>query len=169
MDTVKQKYWDNSYNNFDFFIAPSDAITDFLDEHLLDIKNKTVFEIGCFPLRYLAYLGKKGAIISGCDLSPEIKSGKLLKWLERENIQYENLCHGDYKNLIGNTKQYDIVISMGFVEHFFDFEEVIKNHLPFVKKGGKLLITAPNFAGSLQKNYIPGLIMRTYKDIIYQV
>lgn len=45
------------------------------------------------------------------------------------------------------AKQYDLVYSMGFIEHFDNTEDVIARHWKFVKKGGEMLITLPNFLG----------------------
>ena len=44
-----------------------------------------------------------------------------------------------------------MVRSFGFVEHFSNFHEIIIKHASLVKEGGYLIITAPNFAGFLQR------------------
>lgn len=42
---------------------------------------------------------------------------------------------------------YDLVCSFGFIEHFTDLEEVVANHLKFLRPDGLLLMTLPNFRG----------------------
>lgn len=46
-------------------------------------------------------------------------------------------------------KKYALVYSCGFVEHFKDYIKVIKLHDKFVKCGGYLVITAPNYRGKI--------------------
>jgi 2-polyprenyl-3-methyl-5-hydroxy-6-metoxy-1,4-benzoquinol methylase len=46
-----------------------------------------------------------------------------------------------------NFPLFDIVYSLGFIEHFLDTDLVIEKHLKFLKKGGLLLICLPNFTG----------------------
>lgn len=56
---------------------------------------------------------------------------------------------------------YDLVCSFGFIEHFTDLEQVVANHLKFLKLGGLLLVTLPNFRGVngvLQKIFDPKII-----------
>lgn len=42
-------------------------------------------------------------------------------------------------------KQYDLVLSCGLIEHFEDTKDIIARHLAFLKPGGTLFITLPNF------------------------
>ncbi|RYF80094.1 MAG: methyltransferase domain-containing protein, partial [Chitinophagaceae bacterium] len=44
-------------------------------------------------------------------------------------------------------KQYDLVTSFGLIEHFNDTRAIIQTHLQFLKPGGTLFITLPNFTG----------------------
>jgi SAM-dependent methyltransferase len=44
-------------------------------------------------------------------------------------------------------KQYDLVFSLGFLEHFDDTYGVIARHWRYVKPGGEMLIVIPNFLG----------------------
>ncbi len=53
-------------------------------------------------------------------------------------------------------KQYDLVLSCGLIEHFNDTVDIINRHINFVKPGGTLFITLPNFKalnGWFQKNF----------------
>ena len=44
-------------------------------------------------------------------------------------------------------KLYDMVLSFGLIEHFNDTKSIIETHLQFLKPGGVLFITLPNFTG----------------------
>ena len=55
-------------------------------------------------------------------------------------------------------QQYDLVLSCGLIEHFVDTADIIKRHINFVKPGGSLFITLPNFNalnGWFQKQFDP--------------
>lgn len=55
-------------------------------------------------------------------------------------------------------QQYDLVYSIGLVEHFTDTQEAIARHLSYLNPGGTLLIIIPNFRGlngRLQQKYDP--------------
>ncbi|WP_256003133.1 class I SAM-dependent methyltransferase [Pedobacter deserti] len=53
-------------------------------------------------------------------------------------------------------KQYDLVLSCGLIEHFKDTADIIQRHIDFVRPGGSLMITLPNFRalnGWFQKRF----------------
>lgn len=55
-------------------------------------------------------------------------------------------------------RNYDLVLSCGLIEHFVDTADIIKRHISFVKPGGTLFITLPNFNsvnGWFQKQFDP--------------
>jgi len=148
---VRQEYWDNSYENVEFKVAENNSdITNLLDQYISNIKNKSVFEFGCFPGSYIAYLGKRGAIISGIDLTPRTR--EMTHWLETNNISIGKIRLG---NVITdkNSDKYDIVCSFGFIEHFEDWKTIIDLHDAKVEKNGIVVITCPNFLSPLNWLY----------------
>ncbi|TKC05205.1 class I SAM-dependent methyltransferase [Pedobacter frigoris] len=53
-------------------------------------------------------------------------------------------------------QQFDLVLSCGLIEHFNDTADIINRHISFVKPGGTLFITLPNFRalnGWFQKSF----------------
>lgn len=137
-----QEIWDAGYENFDFFEASSaDPVATFLRDHSGSVKG-TCFEVGCFPGRYMAFLGRLGWVVNGVDLTPHVHDLEL--WLREKNCSVGKIWHGDFTNLDTNQK-FDLVYSCGFVEHFIDFQEIIRKHASLVKPGGLLIITTPNF------------------------
>jgi 2-polyprenyl-3-methyl-5-hydroxy-6-metoxy-1,4-benzoquinol methylase len=153
MDLVSQNYWDSSYNNFDYHI-PSDEVTNWIDrfnKSLLQTGNNNVFELGCFPGRYLSYIGKKGWTVNGMDLTPRMETD-FATWLQSIQVQTGLLTAGDVLEYAKTTSdKYDMVCSFGFIEHFENFDEIIRLHDAIVKPGGYLMITTPNFRGGVQK------------------
>ncbi len=47
--------------------------------------------------------------------------------------------------------EYNVVCSFGFIEHFVDFVGVLRQQAKLVKRGGLLLVAAPNFSGLIQR------------------
>jgi SAM-dependent methyltransferase len=43
--------------------------------------------------------------------------------------------------------RYDVVYSLGFIEHFDDLEYVVRHHLKYLKPGGTLILGCPNWRG----------------------
>lgn len=139
-----QEIWDKEYEDFDFFIAAQDdAVSKFLFENI-PRQPGNCFEVGCFPGRYMALLGQKGWILNGIDLTPHLF--KMVDWFNdnKWNVgKFEIVKFEEYPQ----SKKYELVYSLGFIEHFTNFEEIIAMHTPMVKPGGKLIITTPNFTG----------------------
>lgn len=53
---------------------------------------------------------------------------------------------GDFFSIEPEPK-YDVVISLGFVEHFDDPDAVVARHLAWLRPGGRLVVGVPNFRG----------------------
>ncbi|SIN72739.1 class I SAM-dependent methyltransferase [Chitinophaga niabensis] len=151
MDLVEQKYWDDSYNSFTYFVA-NDIVTQWMNKHAAYLeKGGQLFELGCYPGRYIAHLGKMGFVVNGMDLAPNMDEG-FRAWLQKEGVQTGMLEKGDVLAYAANTTdRYDMVCSFGFIEHFQNFQEIIALHDKLLKPGGKLMITTPNFRGGLQQ------------------
>jgi SAM-dependent methyltransferase len=149
MDKVSQSYWDNSYSAYKYGIA-NDAVTKWLKKHLSE-KKGTVFEAGCYPGRYLAFLGKSGWIVNGMDLTPRMEED-FKDWLAKNEIRFNKIEKGDVLEYMRTSDDgYDLVCSFGFIEHFENFLEIITLHDKILKQGGQLIITTPHFKGAIQK------------------
>jgi len=48
--------------------------------------------------------------------------------------------------------EFDLVYSLGFLEHFTNWEEVLLRHAAWTKPGGTMIVTCPNFRGVLQRS-----------------
>jgi SAM-dependent methyltransferase len=123
-------------------------ISQLLYKHFKKTTDKTVFEIGAFPGRFLYHFGKLGYTLHGIDQTPYLTD--MEKWFNKENFSIGSFVGGDILKL-GFEKTYDVVFSSGFFEHFENFEEIIRIHANLTKSGGHVFITAPNFSGNIQK------------------
>jgi SAM-dependent methyltransferase len=103
-----------------------------------------VLEIGCAPAKWLVFYGERfGAWIEGIEYSEKGAA------LSQRNL---DLCgvtgtihHADFFDF--EPVEFDLVLSVGFIEHFDDLEAVFARHLPFVRPGGRLVVGVPNFRG----------------------
>jgi L-malate glycosyltransferase len=144
--SIDQHYWDESYKNFAFY-EENDPLTTWLNQNYLDrvnLENKSVFEIGCFPGRYLIHFGRKGMELNGLDLTPHLS--QLPGWLDQQKVPYHAFYREDILQFKSDRK-YDLVCSFGFIEHFINYREVIEKHIELNSNRGTIIITTPNFRG----------------------
>lgn len=123
-------------------------------ENSVDIKQiETCIEIGCYPGRYLSIFGDKGVQVNGIDYLPGVL--RLKNLCKEKGYKTGNFyCLDFHKDSIED--KFDCVYSLGFVEHFNDWEVVFRKHVDLLSKDGILIIEVPNFCGWLQK--VPRLI-----------
>tara|TARA_B110000008_G_C16977724_1_gene566717 strand:+ start:4262 stop:5017 length:756 start_codon:yes stop_codon:yes gene_type:complete len=103
-------------------------------------------EIGCAPGQYSAILSKdKQWTVSGIDYSDDAEM--FLKTLSLVNKDATLYKIDMFEKRV--EKQFDIVISIGLVEHFRGelLDDVFKLHDSYVLPGGHLVIQMPNFTG----------------------
>ncbi len=149
INLASQEYWDSGYENFNFTPMPKNyPICKLLYKHFKPSTNKSVFEIGVFPGRFIYHFGKLGYELNRIDQTPYLKD--METWLKKENFSIGGFSVEDILSM-NTEKKYDIVFSSGFIEHFENFEDIIKIHINLTKQGGHIFITAPNFAGTIQK------------------
>ena len=118
--------------------------------------NTKVLEIGCARGKQLIYFAKDfGYKIYGID-SSQRGVAIAMDNLKRAGVQGTILCEDIFKTSL-IKESFDIVYSMGLVEHFDKPEEVIDAHIGLLRKGGILIITVPNFGRSIHMK-IRGLI-----------
>jgi len=117
---------------------------------------KTAIELGGFPGYYAVFLRKYLKIdVTLLDYFVHLPiTNKLLQTngLKENDIQ---IIETDLFNYVPQ-QQYDLVLSCGLIEHFKDTADIINRHIAFVKPGGTLFITLPNFKalnGWFQKTF----------------
>lgn len=112
-----------------------------------------VFEIGCAPGTKLLFLKelRPGYRLHGIDFAEEgVEIAK--RRFEALGIDAEVFL-GDVREFPVHQK-YDLVVSHGLVEHFTDVEDIISHHKRFVKPGGYILITMPNYTHPIVRFFI---------------
>jgi len=103
-----------------------------------------VIEIGCAPAKWLVHLAERtGAHVEGIEYSErgaELSTANLRACgVEGTIYQADFFTH--------EVSGYDLVLSLGFIEHFEELDGVFARHAAFVAPGGRLLLGVPNFRG----------------------
>jgi len=145
--------WESKWGQFNLpiILDPNDrgnnSFIKILDKYFwqeVNDKKKSVIEIGCAPGKFLIHFAKNyNYEVNGIDYT---EKGYLLtkKNLQLSGIEGNIIKEDIFKYKI--TKKFDVVISFGFIEHFYEnVNELLLIHDKLLKKGGKLFITFPNF------------------------
>jgi SAM-dependent methyltransferase len=141
-----KSFWE-SKKNLIFHIKPDYIFGDILAKLILEKNIKTAIELGGFPGYYAAYL-KKYQHLETTLFDYYIHDGLIDQLLEKNGLK-----PGDIQIIEADLftyrpeKLYDMVLSFGLIEHFNDTKAIIETHLQFLKPGGVLFITLPNFKG----------------------
>lgn len=151
MELTEVKFWESFWANcklpstVDMSHSFDRCLARELKKNLPDIKGD-VFEVGCAPGKWLAFMAKEFAMNpSGIEYS---EAGMIATL---ENFKILRLAPGSI--LTGDffqakpEHQFDVVMSFGFIEHFDNVDEVVDLHLDWLKPGGVLILGVPNFCG----------------------
>jgi len=128
-----------------FYIKSNYVFGDILAKLIAEKKLKTAIELGGFPGYYANYL-KKYQRLETTLFDYFIHEGLINQLLALNGLKPGdiNIIEADlfeYKT----EKLYDLVLSFGLIEHFNNTKAIIETHLQFLKPGGVLFITLPNF------------------------
>ena len=105
-----------------------------------------VLEVGCAPGKILAWLAAVHLCdVSGLDYSDRgiATARRLFTALElRADLRCEDLRAATFE-----PSSFDLVYSVGVIEHFEDPRDVVARHVAFVRPGGTALMIVPNYGG----------------------
>lgn len=109
-------------------------------------KKLTALEIGCAPGKWLSFLAKElNCKVTGIEYIP-LAANKTVENLDLQQIQNYRIVTGDFFNHQLEEK-FDVVVSLGFIEHFDNYEDVLKRQLDLVNTDGYLVMGIPRFIG----------------------
>ncbi|MBF0474796.1 MAG: methyltransferase domain-containing protein [Deltaproteobacteria bacterium] len=107
----------------------------------------SLIDIGGFPGQYAAYLKKVRqydvSIIDYIILPEVIRKVEEVNGLPPGAIR----CIDADVTTFSSPMQYDLVISLGFLEHFKNPLPLFRQHIALLKPGGTLFASIPNFRG----------------------
>jgi len=132
-----------------------------------------VLEVGCAPGRWLAWIQERlGARVYGVDLNlPGLV-------LSRFACPVCGLGRADAALLPFGDKSFDVVFSLGLVEHFEDPAPLLEEQWRVLRGGGRVMVSVPNIGpGTIQgwhwRRFKPGLyeahVAYTAPDLIDRV
>lgn len=127
-----------------------------------------VLEIGCAPGKTLAWAARRlGARVAGVDYSRPgtALAGRLFGAL---GIEADLRCEDVFETTFPPGR-FDVVYSVGVIEHFADPRQIVRKHVTLLKPGGTALIAVPNFGGlygRLQRWASPAMLRLHNLDIM---
>lgn len=104
-------------------------------ETLGSASGKVMLDIGCGDGFKMDWFSQMGAKVTGIDISRKI--------VEYNRSLGRDVIRADARNLPFNDNTFDIVYSMGVVEHFKETEKAIREHFRVAKPKGKVIIQVP--------------------------
>jgi SAM-dependent methyltransferase len=149
---VKQSFWENDYYwadamlpcRVDMRLAFDRSLARALAAHAPARSGESVLEVGCAPAKWLIFYAERfGARVTGIEYSA--KGARL----SRENLAAAGVAgevrEADFFEV--EPRLHDLVVSIGFIEHFDDSAAALARHLEFIAPGGRLAVGVPNFRG----------------------
>jgi SAM-dependent methyltransferase len=104
----------------------------------------TVIEVGCAPAKWLGFYAERfGARVTGIEYTA------LGAELSRRNLAELDI-DGTIREVdffAAEPDPHDLVLSLGFIEHFEDLDATFARHLDFLAPGGRIVIGVPNYRG----------------------
>lgn len=143
------------------------GMREFLADVLAD-ESGDVLEVGCAPGKWLAVAHEiAGLRPSGIEFSPGGVSATNRN-LELLGIEPGEIMGADFFD-VDPAPRFDVVLSLGFVEHFEDVWAVLDRTVAWLRPGGVLVVGVPNFRGVhgfLQRVCDPGVLAAHNLDVM---
>ena len=165
---TNESYWDDYWHRYKL---PSEvkrrrggvylnSILDVFDRYLPNDPSLSAAELGGAPGQYLAYVRRNlGYRVTSIDFS-RIGCQKTIENFRLLGLQGEVIEADIFVDLPTDVK-FDVVYSLGLIEHFADRVGVVGRHVRLVKPGGYVVLGVPNLRG------LYGWFMRRLRPTTY--
>lgn len=141
-----KSFWE-SKKDLIFYLKPDYIFGSILAKIIAEKNIKTAIELGGFPGYYSAYL-KKYQHLQTTLFDYYIHEGLINELLIKNGLKAGDVSIIEADLFSYKPEQlYDMVLSFGLIEHFSDTKSILETHLQFLKPGGVLFVTLPNFKG----------------------
>lgn len=106
------------------------------DQYLTDCKQKTTLDVGCGLGMSMDYFTERDAIVKGIDITPQ----------SVKTTSKRGLCvmEADARQLPFKNNSFDIVYSIGVIEHFRETQMALKEQARVCRPGGTVVAVVPN-------------------------
>jgi SAM-dependent methyltransferase len=152
MRLTDESFWDDYWSSvrLPIEIKKSNSllvaeITDVVDRFLRPGRPLSVLEVGGAPGQYAAYVHRLGHPITVLDSSP-VGCAKARKNFELLGMT-ATVVQGDFFDPPHDLPLFDVVYSLGLIEHFEDVTAAVSAHAALLAPGGTMLLGAPNLYG----------------------
>lgn len=155
MEITEKQFWAQYWgeiklpNRVDFGFKNDRVIANtLLDNVSISDGRKVALEIGCAPAKWMVFLYEyMHYMVDGFEYL-DVAAQKASENLAICNVPSEksNIIIGDFLSQ-HPIEKYDLVLSLGFIEHFENYKDVFEKHLSYVNKDGYAAIGFPNFRG----------------------
>jgi len=132
--------WRN-YNKAPFFKPNHKVVQEIVRCFDGNVKNKKILEIGAGSGCDILCLSKMGARGYALDFSSE--SIKTMRYWSKKTKTNINIKQADVRNLPYEKSQFDMIYSVGLMEHFESPLPLLETQLSSIKKGGFVLVDVP--------------------------
>jgi SAM-dependent methyltransferase len=148
---ASEEFWEDTYlGDVTLPARPSRSVqfervlADALARHAPAAGGDSVVEIGCAPATWLGFYAERfGAAVTGIEYTAHGAE------LSRRNLAAlgvgGEIAHADFFDVA--PAPHDLVLSLGFIEHFDDLAGTFAHHAAFVAPGGALVLGVPNYRG----------------------
>jgi len=133
-------YWRDVSIEEHFHLAPKQTSYNYIIQNYSS--SSSILEAGCGLGRWVIPLSEQGFDVTGIEIEKEA--------VEKVNDHYKSqnfrIIHGDIFNMPFKDKSFDIVISLGVLEHFEDRitqKNAISEHSRVLKDDGVFFVTVP--------------------------
>ncbi len=150
-DLARMEHWESVWK--DTAIVRGFSSLNYYDYRLAAIfqpfvtRGSTVLEIGCGGSRWIGFFARA----MQCETWGIDYSAEGLRITRQENAHFPNvhLVKGDFfDDSLLPSDQFDLVYSLGFIEHFTETAVVTRRMMDLLRPGGRAMTLVPNFLGA---------------------
>jgi SAM-dependent methyltransferase len=166
-DVAGREYWESTWSTAKPVLYPGPVFqfAPLAEKHLPKAKGLRVIELGAMPGNHLVYFNKEfGYRVCALDYVADMS-------IVEQTFAINGVSDFEIVNCnifeFSSAEKFDVVFSVGLVEHFEDWRAIWNRHTELLKPGGYLFIGLPNtrfLHWILMKLFCPSMLAvhRTY-------
>jgi tRNA(1-methyladenosine) methyltransferase and related methyltransferases len=150
-----EQFWDAYWEKLKLPVAADEATARPYEREILKVLKRfapkhpgaRIVELGGAPGGYLAYVARaSGGEAYAIDIS-SVGCSKLKENFELLGISVTVFCRDVLESDLSDIPRFDLVYSLGLIEHFGDPLPMIRKHVELAKPGGVIVVGLPNLLG----------------------
>ena len=149
-ELTTREYWENSHTVSPKLRLPSSLLVSTRNLNRLlrrEIRaGMEVLEIGCAPGKHLVWVTKVLGARTACVDYSRRGMEFARKLFDVLGVEGDLRCENVFSTTF-SPEQFDVVYSVGVIEHFKDPRPIVRKHVELLKPGGKALLVIPHYGG----------------------